>query len=97
MRCKDQHYCLNVSHFTIALLCFPQVNATDVNQEFVDALIYADYGAFDLSAANQKTRDCILRGSYGIRDAILEVAMSVDVSTSCDPVYTFSSACYATA
>nr|QOL01119.1 putative extracellular protein CSOL_045 [Pseudococcomyxa simplex] len=91
--------------FEAAFKCLPvvtkdvwsKVNATDVNQEFVDALIYEDYGAFDLSAANQKTRDCIVRGSYGIRDAILEVAKSVDVSTSCDPVYTFSSACYATA
>ena len=72
-----------------------QVSAADVNQQFVDALIYADYGSFDLSAANQKTRDCIVRGSYGIRDAILEVARFVDVSTSCDAVYTFSSSCYA--
>ena len=72
------------------------MNATDVSQEFVDALMYADYGTFDLSAANQKTRDCIMRGSYGIRDAILEVAKSVDVSTSCDAVHIFSSACYAT-
>ncbi len=68
-----------------------------MNQTFVDNLITADYGSFDLSAANQKTRDCIVRGTYGIRDAILQVATANGVSTSCDAVYTFSSACYATA
>ena len=41
-----------------------------MNQQFVDALINADYGNYDLAAASQKTRDCIVRGSYGIRDAI---------------------------
>ncbi len=67
-----------------------------MNQQFVDALINADYGNYDLAAASQKTRDCIVRGSYGIRDAISDVAKAVDVKTSCDAVYTFSGACYAT-
>lgn len=72
------------------------MSAADVNQQFVDALTNADYGSYDLSSASQKTRDCIVRGTYGIRDAILDVAKAVDVKTSCDAVYTFSGACYAT-
>ncbi|BDA45954.1 probable iron uptake system component EfeO [Coccomyxa sp. Obi] len=90
--------------FEAAYKCLPvktqdtwsKVSAADVNQQFVDALTNADYGSYDLSSASQKTRDCIVRGTYGIRDAILDVAKSVDVKTSCDDVYTFSSACYAT-
>lgn len=67
-----------------------------MSQAFVDALTSADYGNYDISPATMSTRNCIVRGSYGIREAILAVANSVDVSTSCDPVYTFTSACYAT-